>query len=66
MEKVLIKNVVIWAIVVILASYLYKDTEDDTSLFRALVVGAALINAVIYNALKKKDNSSIGSYQNTT
>lgn len=53
MKKVLIVNAIIWAIVMLNASYLYKDTEGYKYLFGALIVGAGLTNAIIYSALKK-------------
>lgn len=53
MKTVLIVNALVWAIVILLASYLYKDTEGYKYLFGALVVGAGLTNAIIYSALKK-------------
>lgn len=53
MKTVLIVNALVWAIIILLASYLYKDTEDYKILFGALVVGAGLTNAIIYSALKK-------------
>ena len=54
MKNVLIVNAIVWAVVILIASYLYKDTESYQYLFGALLVGAGLTNAVIYNALKKK------------
>ena len=53
MKTVLIVNALVWAIVILLASYLYKDTEGYKYLFGALVIGAGLTNSIIYSALKK-------------
>jgi hypothetical protein len=54
MKSILI-NAVIWALVILLASYLYKDTENYKYLFGILIVAAGLQNAIFYNALKKDD-----------
>ena len=60
MKNVLIVNAIIWASIILLASYLYKDTENYKYLFGALVVGAGFTNAIIYDALKKGKNGSKG------
>jgi hypothetical protein len=65
MKTVLIVNALVWAIVILLASYLYKETEGYKYLFGALVIGAGFTNAIIYSALKKEKNSSLGSYKKT-
>jgi hypothetical protein len=53
MKNILIINAIIWAAVILLASYLYKDTENYKFLFGILLVGAGLTNAFIYNGQKK-------------
>ena len=55
MKNVLIVNAIVWAVIILLASYLYKDTESYEYLFGALIIGAGLTNAVIYSALKKRE-----------
>lgn len=54
MKKLLIINALIWAIVILLASYLLKGSENYNALFGILLVAAGLQNAVIYEVLKKK------------
>lgn len=53
MKKLIIINAIVWAVVILIASYLYKDTENYKYLFGVLVVAAGLMNAIIYNAQKK-------------
>ena len=54
MKNILIISAIMWAVVVLLASYLYSDTENYKYLFGVLLVAAGLQNGLIYNALKKK------------
>ena len=54
MKNILIISAVIWAVVILLASYLYSDTENYKYLFGVLLVAAGLQNGLIYNALKKQ------------
>ena len=54
MKNVLIISAIIWAVVILLASYLYSGTENFKYLFGVLLVAATLQNALIYNAQKKQ------------
>ncbi|WP_193323693.1 hypothetical protein [Marinifilum sp. N1E240] len=54
MKKILIINAIIWAAVILSASYLYRGTENYQTLFGILLVAAALENGLIYNFLKKE------------
>jgi hypothetical protein len=54
MKNVLIISAIIWAVVILLASYLCSDTENYKYLSGVLLVAAVLQNGLIYNALKKK------------
>ena len=53
MKKILITNAIIWAVVLILASLLFKDTENYKYLLGILVVGFTLQNGFTYEALRK-------------
>ena len=53
MKNILIISAVIWAVVILSASYLYSGTENYKYLFGILIVGAGFQNAIIYNVLKK-------------
>lgn len=53
MRNLLIINALIWAAVILLASYLLKGVNNYEYLFNILLVAAGLQNAIIYNALKK-------------
>ena len=54
MKNILILSAIIWAVVILLASYLYSGTENFKYLFGVLLVAAGLQNALIYNGLKKQ------------
>ena len=54
MKNILILSAMIWVVVILLASYLYSDTENYKYLFGVLLVAAGLQNALIYNGLKKQ------------
>ncbi len=54
MKNILIISAIIWAAVILSASYLYSDTGNYKYLFGILIVAAGLQNAIIYNALKKQ------------
>ncbi|KAA3637622.1 MAG: hypothetical protein DWQ02_06450 [Bacteroidetes bacterium] len=57
MKKVLIWNALIWAAVILIASYLFKDSEQYEILFGVLIVSATLTNALIHDAGKKMRKS---------
>ena len=57
MKNVLILSAIIWAVVILLASYLYSDTENYEYLFGILIVGAGFHHTMIYNAQKKQSLS---------
>jgi hypothetical protein len=59
MKNLLIINAVIWAAVILLASYLLKDAENYKYLFSILLIAAGLQNGVIYNAMKKGKSETI-------
>jgi hypothetical protein len=52
MKNILIISAIIWVVVILLASYLYGDSENYKYLFGVLLVAAGLQNALIYNSLK--------------
>lgn len=54
MKKVLIINAIIWAIVIVTASYLTKDSENYKYLLGVLVVAFTLQNGFTYEILRKK------------
>jgi glucose-6-phosphate-specific signal transduction histidine kinase len=58
MKNLLIISAIIWAIVILAASYLMKDHDNYQSLFGVLLVAAGLHNGIIYNALKKEKKDS--------
>jgi hypothetical protein len=54
MKNILILSALIWAAVILLASYFCSGTENYKYLFSVLLVAATLQNALIYNAQKKQ------------
>lgn len=57
MTKLLIISALIWAAIILLASYWYSDTENYKYLFGVLITAAGLQNALIYDVLKKMKRS---------
>lgn len=53
MNKLLLINAVIWAIEILLAAYLVKESKNYKYLFGVLIVAAGLSNALIHQFLKK-------------
>ncbi len=54
MNKLLIISAIIWAALILLASYLFNDVENYKYMFGALVTAAGFQNALIYSIMKKK------------
>lgn len=55
----IIINAIIWALVILLASYFVKEAENYKQLFSVLIVAAILQNGILLNAIKKgKSNKS--------
>lgn len=54
MKNLLIISAIIWAAVILLASYFCGDAENYQTLFGILIVAAGLHNSIIYNFLKKQ------------
>lgn len=54
MGKILIINAIIWAAVILIASYLVKDHENYKYLFGVLILAAGLENGLIFSFFKKK------------
>jgi hypothetical protein len=53
MKKQILLNAIIWAAVILIASYLFKGHENYKTLFGVLIVAAGFQNALLYNAFKK-------------
>lgn len=54
MSKILIINAIIWALVILIAAYLFNDHENYKYLFGVLIVAVGLENALISFFMKKK------------
>jgi len=54
MRKLLITNAVIWAVVILVSSYLFKEHENYAYLMGLLGIGFVLQNGFTYNYLKSK------------
>jgi hypothetical protein len=48
MKRLMIKNAILWATVILAASFLYHDSENYEVLFGVLVVSAGLQNSLMY------------------
>ena len=57
MKRLLIINAIIWAAVILIASYLCHDSENYKVLFGVLVVGAGLQNSLMYSYTKDRKKS---------
>jgi len=57
MSKLLIISALIWAAVILLASYWYSDTENYKYLFGVLLTAGGFHNVLIYDVLKKLTKS---------
>ncbi|WP_166435191.1 hypothetical protein [Christiangramia sabulilitoris] len=53
MKKLLIINALIWAVVIMIASWLYNGSEEYVYLLGALAVGFTLQNGFTYNFFKR-------------
>jgi hypothetical protein len=54
MKKLILINAIVWAAVLLIASWLFKEDPNYKYFFGVLVFAAGLMNALIYNASKTK------------
>lgn len=57
MKKLLIVNALIWAAVILITAYLFKDSEEYGVLFGVLIVASTLTNGLIHQEGKKRGQS---------
>lgn len=53
MKSVIIFNAIIWAVVIIIASALYRDSENFIYLLGSLLAGFSLQNGITLDYLKR-------------
>lgn len=53
MKKLILINAVIWAFMILLSAWLFKGDDNYFYLFGALIIGATLMNSLIYSAGRK-------------
>ncbi len=57
MKSILIINALIWAAVIFIASWFFRDSENYNYLLGALVVGFTLQNGLTYQFLKRQQTN---------
>ena len=55
MKKLILINAIVWAAIILLSAYWFKDHENYVYLFGTLIVGAGLMNALIYQAERREN-----------
>ncbi len=58
MKKLILVNAIVWAAVLLIASWMFKEDPNYKYFFAVLVFAAGLMNALIYNASKPKREST--------
>jgi len=53
MKKLILINAIIWAFMILLSAWLFKGDENYQYLFGALLIGAGLMNSLIYGESRK-------------
>lgn len=59
MKKILIINAIVWAILILLGSYLFKDHENWKYFFIALIFGFTTINTFLTNNQRKSKKCTL-------
>ncbi|OIQ22877.1 hypothetical protein [Lacinutrix sp. MedPE-SW] len=54
MKKIILINAVIWAIVILLGSFLFKEHTYWKYFFGFALIAASIMNGLLSNAVKKK------------
>ena len=54
MKKLILINAIVWAAVLLIASWLFKEDPNYKYFFGVLVFAAGLMNALIHNATRGK------------
>lgn len=52
MKQTILINAIIWAVVILVTAFLYKDSANYSYLFATLIMGAAFSNALLTRQLK--------------
>ena len=53
MKKLILINAIIWAFMILLSAWLFKGDDNYFYLFGALIIGATLMNSLIYSTGRK-------------
>ena len=59
MKKLILINAIVWAAVILITAWLFKDHPNYTYGFGVLIIAATLMNGFIHNATKKKKANCI-------
>jgi hypothetical protein len=57
MNSTILINGIIWAIVILIASYFFKGSENFEYVFAALIIGFTMSNGLVYSKLKTNRKS---------
>ena len=52
MKKLILINAIVWAAILLIASWMFKDDPNYKYFFAVLVFAAGLMNSLIYRAIK--------------
>ncbi|MCX2718893.1 hypothetical protein [Lentiprolixibacter aurantiacus] len=58
MKNILLINAIVWAAVLLIASWMFKDDPNYKYFFGVLVFAAGFTNSVIHSASKRRRESS--------
>lgn len=57
MNRTILINSAIWAVVILIISYFFKESENFKYAFATLIVGFSISNGIIYNKFKSNKKS---------
>jgi len=58
MKKLILINAIIWAAVILITAWLFKDHPNYMYGFGVIIVAATLMNGFIHNATRKKKKAN--------
>ncbi|WP_397362425.1 hypothetical protein [Olleya sp. R77988] len=60
MKKIILINAIVWAVIILVGSYLFKENPNWKYFFAIVLVAFSIINGFLSNKIKKdKKNCSI-------
>ena len=49
MKRIILLNAIVWAALILIISYLFKDSENYFLAFGSILVGFTFVNGLLYN-----------------